>query len=63
MKRCEIIGNITTVLTLGSLGIAIFGWPFLENSELIITMLATISFGAISFIMDKIANDGKKSGS
>ena len=57
MKRCEIIGNITTVVTLGLLGTAIVGWPFLKAPELIITMLAAISTGAVSFIMDKIANE------
>jgi predicted membrane-bound spermidine synthase len=57
MKRCEIIGNITTVLTLGLLGTTIIGWPVLEASELIAIMLTAIGTGAVSFIMDKIAND------
>ena len=57
MKRCEIIGNITTVVTLGLLGTAIVGWPFLKAPELITIMLTAISTGAVSFIMDKIANE------
>lgn len=57
MKRCEIIGNIFTVVTLGALGTSIFGWPFLSNSELISSVVLTLVAGIISFVMDKIAND------
>lgn len=57
MKRCEIIGNIFTVVTLGALGTSIFGWPFLSNSELIVSVVITLFAGVVSFIMDKIAND------
>ena len=56
MKRCEIIGNIFTVVTLGALGTSIFGWPFLSNSELISSVVLTLVAGIISFVMDKIAN-------
>lgn len=57
MKRCEIIGNIFTVVTLGALGTTIFGWPVLESHELIGSVLITLSAGIISFVMDKIANE------
>ncbi|UKH49547.1 hypothetical protein [Enterobacter phage vB-EclM_KMB17] len=57
MKRCEIIGNIFTVVTLGALGTSIFGWPFLSNSELVSSVVLTLVAGTISFVMDKIAND------
>lgn len=57
MKRCEIIGNIFTVVTLGGLGTTIFGWSVLSNSELISSVLITLFAGVISLLMDKIANE------
>lgn len=57
MKRCELIGNVFTIITLGAIGTAIIGWPVLESKELIATVLLSIASGAMAFIMDKIANE------
>lgn len=57
MKRCEAIRTVTTILTLGALGTAIVGWPVLESKELIAVITGAIVLGAVSFIMDKIANE------
>lgn len=58
MKRCELIRNIASAVTLGAVGTAIFAGSLgvIDTKETIITLGIAFSTGTVSFIMDKIAN-------
>ncbi|BBC78209.1 hypothetical protein KNT65_gp284 [Escherichia phage EcS1] len=63
MKRCELIRNIASVVTLGAVGTAIFAGSLgvIDTKETIIVLGASFASGIVSFIMDKIANANAKS--
>lgn len=58
MKRCELIRNIASAVTLGAVGTAIFAGSLgvIDTKETILVLGVAFTSGVVSFIMDKIAN-------
>lgn len=59
MKRCEIIRNAASVIALGGIGFSIIGGGLgiINVAETAVAIFASVAFGVVSFIMDKIAHE------
>ena len=59
MKNCEIIRNVTSVLSLGGFGFSVVagGLGIINVAETAVAIFFAAAFGVVSYIMDKIANE------